>query len=318
MSVKLLRRLISIALTLGLAGAAQAACVTASTTMAFQAGSSYDVRATAIPNSSSTAGLNCSGTTLTVLGGSYARATFTSANSWKLSAGGTDSIAYQAALDSGQTKVIAQGGTYDYMNATLLALLGLGSPNNFVAPIFAKIMASPNVEAGTYTDQITVFWDYNICRGVNVALVCIGYETGQKTVTISVSLVVSKDCRIVAPNVVFGTAALASQFGAVTQAALVDCTKNATYMVAFSSGTSPTARPWRTMSNGAGSVLQYNIYRTDGTTIWDESNPLTSTTSGTGSTTATQIQTYVAKVNPAQSSPPAGTYSDNVSVIITF
>jgi spore coat protein U-like protein len=88
--------------------------------------------------------------------------------------------------------------------------------------------------------------------------------------------------------------------------------------VAFTNGNSGAARPWRAMSDGNGHTLQYNIYQTDGTTIWDQTNPVTSTQTGTGSLTPSQMQSYVAKVNPAQATPPAGTYTDNVSVVISF
>jgi spore coat protein U-like protein len=39
---------------------------------------------------------------------------------------------------------------------------------------------------------------------------------------------------------------------------------------------------------------------------------------GSGSTTPSQVQSYVAKVNPGQATPPAGTYTDTVNVIISF
>jgi spore coat protein U-like protein len=158
-----------------------------------------------------------------------------------------------------------------------------------------------------------------VCNGLNLAgIACAGFDQGTATTTVTITLVVGADCKINAPDVVFGTAALASQFSAVSQAVLVDCTVGSSYKVSFSSGANGSSRPWRTMSDGAGHTLQYNIYRTDGTTIWDETNPLTSSTVGTGSTTPSQMQSYVAKINAAQITPPAGTYTDNVNVIISF
>ena len=147
--------------------------------------------------------------------------------------------------------------------------------------------------------------------------ICIFQETGSETATVTVTLVVTQDCRIVAPPVAFGSAPLAGSFASVSQAVAVDCTKGTAYKVAFTTGSGGASRPWREMNDGAGRKLQYNLYRPDGTTIWDESNPLVASTAGTGATTPAQFYPYVARINPAQSV-PAGAYSDVVSVVVTF
>ena len=129
------------------------------------------------------------------------------------------------------------------MNPTLVSLLGLFSNNAFSAPLTGKITGTPNVAAGTYTDTLTVQWNYYVCNGVQIGPICVFYETGTTSVTVNVKLVVSQDCRISAPNVAFGSVALASQFNSVSQAVLVDCTKDSSYTIAFSSGNGGSARP---------------------------------------------------------------------------
>lgn len=310
-------RLLAFLLMLVGAGAAHAGCTTGSTTMTFTPSSSYDVQAGTIAQVSGSAGLTCTGSTLSLLGSSYAKATVTSANGFRLASGGGDTLPYQASADAAGTQAFTQGKTIDYTNSSLVALLG-GNAGNFTASLFTKLTAAPNVAAGTYSDTLTVNWDYKICSGIQIAGVCVGYEQATVVTTVTITLVVGKDCRISAPNVSFGTAALVSQFTPVSQAVLVDCTKGSTYFVSFSNGSAGSARPWRAMKNSAGDSLQYNIYRSDGATIWDESNKLAGTAAGTGGTTPTQIQSYVAKVNPSQPTPPVGSYADTVSVIITF
>lgn len=318
MRLKRLSLLIAVLASFGFARAAQAGCTTAASAVTFVASSSYDVRGSAVPNTSGAAGLSCTGTLLSLLGGGYARATVTTDNGYTLK-NGANAIAYQLAADPGFTQTFSAGApTIDFMNASLLSLLGINNMNNFNATFYARLVAAPNIPDGTYTDTIHVNWNYYICNGVQVAGVCVLYETGNKNVDVTISLTVNKDCKINAPNVSFGTAALASQFGQVSQAVQVDCTKNATYKVSFTSGNSGASRPWRAMSDGNGHTLQYNIYQSDGTTIWDQTNPVTSAQVGTGATTPAQMQSYVAKVNTAQTTPPAGTYTDNVSVVISF
>ncbi|USI71596.1 Csu type fimbrial protein [Sphingomonas morindae] len=318
----MIRLLCALLLALGTAGVADATCLVSSPSLAFAAGSTYDVKASAVANISGKAGLACTGSVLNVLGTSYARATMTSLNGFALKSASGGSIPFQVAADQNFSYPFTQGGTIDYYNSTLLSVLNIVNPNSFVPPLSARITGAPNIPAGTYTDTLTIQWSWKVCNGVDVSgVVCVAYETGTGTTTIQVVLVLSADCRINAPSVSFGTAPLASQFQPVAQAVLVDCSTGSSYKVSFSSGSNGSARPWRTMTDGAGHVLQYNIYRTDGATIWDESNPLPSSANngvGSGSTTPNQMQSYVAKVNSAQSTPPAGTYTDTVNVIISF
>lgn len=318
MRLTLFRLCLTLAALLIGGGVANAGCTTSSASLTFAQSSSYAVQGGAAPQVSGAAGINCTGALISVLGGSYARATTTSANGFALKTAGGDSIPYQLSADSGGTVVFTQGGTVDYLNASLLTLLGIGSLNGFNPPIYARLTGTPNIPAGVYTDTVTVYWDYKVCNGIQIGPVCVLYETGQVSRTLTITLVVEKDCRISAPDIAFGSAAMVSQFASVSQAVLVDCTKNAAYNVAFSTGLSGAARPWRAMSNGSGDLLQYNIYRTDGITIWDETNPLASVLAGTGSTTPSQLQSYVAKINPAQTTPPPGAYTDTVSVVISF
>jgi len=300
------------------ASPAYAGCSTSSSQLVFATSTSYDVRTAAVAQVAGSAGLSCTGSTLSLLGGSTAKATVTSANGFKLVAGGSDTLPYLVSADSGGTQAFTQGSTIDYMSPTLLSLLGIGSASNFNAPIYAKLVGGPNVAAGVYTDTLTVSWNYSICSGVQVGSVCVGYEANRVTTTIQVSITVSKDCRISAPSLSFGSAPLVTQFQPVTQSVLVDCTKGATYKVAFTSGRSGSARPWRTMTDGSGRSLQYNLYQSDGTTIWDESNPKPSASTGTGDTNPAQIQTYVARINSTQTTPAAGSYSDQLVVVVSF
>jgi spore coat protein U-like protein len=318
----LIRLLFVLLTACGLAGAANAVCTTSSPTLTFAAGSTYDVKSSSVSNISGSAGLACTGSFLNILGTGYANATMTSLNNFVLSDGKGNAIPFQVAADQNFTFAYTQGKTINYYNTTLLSLLNILNPNTFVPPLYAKLTAAPNIPAGTYTDVLTVQWSWKVCNGVNAAgLLCVGYEQNSGTATILVKLVVSADCRISAPNVSFGSASLASQFQPVSQAVLVDCSMGSTYKVSFSSGGNGSARPWRTMSDGNNHTLQYNIYLPDGTTIWDDTNPQASTVNngkGTGSTTPSQMQSYIAKINTTQTTPPAGTYTDTVNVVISF
>lgn len=313
------RALLAFAL-LVLAPAAQAACSLASAVTAdLGSRTSYDVRGGSVSSVLAGTSLNCSGEALlSLVTTDYATATVTSANGFVLRAAGGDTIAYRLSADHAGSYAFSQGGSINYLDPTLVGLLGVLGSNGLVPTIYAGLTSAPNVAAGTYTDTVTVRWSWQICHGIGAGGLCVLPERNTGTTVLTVTVVVTKDCRITAPAVSFGSAPLARQFTTVTQAVAVDCTKGATFSVAFTSGASGASRPWRQMKDGAGHVLRYNLYRADGTTIWDTENPLASASAGTGATTPTILQPYVARIDPGQATPVAGSYADTVSVVVTF
>lgn len=315
--MSLILRLVALLFAMIAATPANAACTISSGNAAFGTGSSYAVRQNGIAATSASAGLRCNGSVITLLGGNSARATMTSANGFMLKRGG-DSIAYTVSADPNGAYPFTQGSTIDYFNPQLLSLLTILNGSSFAPQIHARLAGGANVAAGTYTDTLTVQWAYTVCHVVNLLGVCVLGESGTGTSTIQVAITVTKDCRIDAPALSFGSAALVSQFGDVTQTLRADCTKDTTFTVSLSAGGNGSARPWRAMRDTKGNTLRYNLYRADGTTIWDESNPLVSTTPGTGALTPTIPFTYRARIDASQATPTAGTYTDIVSVVVSF
>lgn len=313
----LILRLLALLIAAIVAVPADAACTVGSGNVAFGTGSSYAIRQNGIAATSAGAGLRCSGSLITVAGGNSARATMTSANGFQLKQG-SDAIAYSVSADPNGAYPFAQGGTIDYFNPQLLSLLTILNGGSFTPQIYARLSGGANVAAGTYTDTLTIQWSYTICYGVNLSGICILGESGTGTSTFQVTITVTKDCRIDAPALSFGTAALVSQFAEVTQTLRADCTKGTAFAVALSAGGNASARPWRAMRDARGNALRYNLYRSDGSTIWDESNPLASSTPGTGALTPAIPFIYRARIDSGQATPPAGAYTDVVSVIVSF
>lgn len=317
----ILRALLLLVATIAALPAAAANCtVTAATTGNLGSQTSYTVQAGTVPMVTAPAGLTCPAALLNLLSADYARATATSAKGFKLTDASGNAIAYQLSADSTGRFTFTQGSSVNYIDPQLLTLLGIGigSGGDLSAPLYAKLTGTTNLPAGVYTDTVTLNWAWSVCRGIGALGVCVLPDNGSGTTVVTVTLVVTKDCRITAPNVSFGSAPLVAQFSAVTQSVAVACTKGATYTVSFTSGAAGNARPWRAMRDGAGNTLQYNLYRADGSTIWDESNPLAASLPGTGALSPDQTQAYVARINPTQVTPPAGSYTDTISVVVTY
>lgn len=319
-----LTRLLGLLWLLLAAQTAHAACATtASATADLGNRTSYDVRGGSVPAVATSPTLTCiGGSLLSILSTDHARATFTSTGNFRLRSAAGDTIGYKLSPDSAGNLTVSQGGSVNYLDPGFISLLGLLSATSLAPPLYATLTETPNVPAGTYTDTVTIAWSWSICRGVGLGLggvsICVLEDRGTGTSTLTVSVVVTKDCRISAPPVAFGSAPLARGFAPVTQAVAVDCTKGASFAIGFTAGTSGASRPWRQMRDGQGHSLRYNLYRPDGATIWDETNPLASVTIGSGAVTPTLLHTYVAKVDPDQATPPAGAYTDTVSVVVSF
>ncbi len=294
---------------------AQAACTVGGGTLGFGSTGSYAVQSESVAAISGPGGLYCTGTPIVLLGSNSARATVTSARNFRMGGTTGDLIPYRLSANATGTRTFTQGGTIDYFSSDLIGLLN----GSNLQPVFhAAVQGNANVAAGVYSDTLTVQWNWSMCRLVNLAGICILSETGTGIAVIDVTITVAADCRIAAPPLDFGSASLVGQFVEVSQSVMVACTKGSSYAVSMTSGGNGSARPWRSMRGPGGNVLRYNLYRSDGSTIWDESNPLVGAAPGNGSAVANQAFTYRARVDTNQPTPPAGSYSDTVSVVVSF
>ncbi|QIQ20757.1 Csu type fimbrial protein [Zophobihabitans entericus] len=271
------------------------------------------------------AGIRCGGSLLSVLAlTSYIRGTVTSTG---LLTNGTDTIPFQMFVDSSFSRPFTSGTAFNYYNSTILGLLGLtGESYNSIPMYFRTITGALNLKAGTYTGSVSVYWEWSICSAINITLLCIGtVTTDHTTVTINLTLNVTNDCVITAPDINFGIAPLASSFGTVTQTISVYCTKGTVYTVGLGNGSHALNNQRRLAYNG--NYLNYEIYQGNtGTLRWGallaerraaasaEVNPGL----GSGVNTTKQGFLYRATILSNQTTPPAGTYTDSVVVDVQF
>jgi Uncharacterized secreted protein len=303
-----------IVLLSGWSGSLWAACTASSSSTDFGSVSSFTLASTAQVVETGT-GFTCSGSALSLLStntvtgtiSSSANASGTSPQAYNSSTGSY--IPYTICGDSACSTTYSIGSSKTWSSTSLLGLLGLFNASDGSLPLYLKSTAGVNVPAGTYTDTITLNWSYSICF-VGVLGIC-AYTTGTATSTIQIQFEVTNDCAIdSAPDLDFGSASLPASFSSVSSALAIRCTLNAAYSVNLASSNA-TNGDWRQMSNGS-SLLQYQLYQADGT-AWTPSNDLSET--GTG---VAQSINYSAKVNPDQTNQPAGSYSDTVTVTVTY
>lgn len=222
-------------------------------------------------------------------------------------------IPYSICSTSGCTQTYTIGQSITWNPVTILALPGLFDATDGTLPLYMHTSAGLNVPAGTYTDTLTINWNYTVCV-IGLLGICV-YTTGSSTSTVNLTAIVTNDCTIEeAPDVSFGSAALPADFSSVASALTILCTKNAAYTVNLSSS-NPVSGDWRQMSSeidGSTHYLLYQLYQADGT-AWTPENDQSET--GTGED---QTVNYTAKVDSSQTNQPAGSYTDTVTVTVTY
>lgn len=176
---------------------------------------------------------------------------------------------------------------------------------------------SPAPAPGSYASSFAGTDAQFIYYTGSAATTCATLNAGTHLTTqanFSISATVPTQCKVSATSMAFPTASVLA--AAVNATATVSTTCNAAVPVTIAldngaTGTGPTARR---MKSGATNAITYGIYRDAGATLPWGNTAGTNTASlsgGTGTLTA------YGRV-PAQASPPPGSYSDVVNVIITY
>ncbi len=136
------------------------------------------------------------------------------------------------------------------------------------------------------------------------------------TGTLNVTASIGTTCTVGNVSIGFGTITTASAV-TTTGNLQVSCSNGLTYSLDLDPGVNPAAaNANRQLANGA-NRLGYNIYTTNTfTTVWGSamSGGTSQSFTGTGSN---QVITAYLKV-PIQTAPPAGLYTDTVTITATF
>ncbi|AXK63790.1 spore coat U domain-containing protein [Burkholderia sp. IDO3] len=314
---KLLRRVALTALLALLVPLQAHADCTAASPMpaAFGTVTSFVVKNQAQSTSSSNIGLSCSGALATFLVvGNYINGTISSANGGVLTGPTGDKITYSIFADKNYSTQLNFGQTNNWASTQFLNFIGIGG-GSVSLPLYLRTGVGANVAAGTYTDTLTINWSWHVCSGIGI-IVCIGWTDGSTSVTVPVTLTVTNDCLINAPDVNFGAAPTVASFAPVNGSLSLTCTKGMVYTVGLSPGNNAAANGRRQMASGA-NRLQYDIYGSGGGTVWKQAtNRVNSPGAADGQ--STQPFPYTARIYTDQPTPPIGTYTDSVIVDVRY
>lgn len=155
---------------------------------------------------------------------------------------------------------------------------------------------------------------------VAVLMLSAGHASAQTTATTTfgVQIVISAECRInSATDLDFGSSGVIATAVDATSAITVQCTNGTPYDIGLNEGLGTGATVDARLMTGTGSeTVTYSLYTDAGhTSVWGNTTG-NDTVAGTGNGSE-QAYTVYGQV-PAQPTPAPGTYSDTITVTVTY
>jgi spore coat protein U-like protein len=137
------------------------------------------------------------------------------------------------------------------------------------------------------------------------------------TSTFTVSITLAATCTVASPNTLdFGSNGILSANVDQTTTFTVTCSNTTPYNVGLDAGTGTGATVATRKMTSGGATVNYTLYSNAGrTTVWGNTVG-TDTVAGTGNGAAQTLTVY-GRV-PSQSTPAPGTYTDTITVTVTY
>ena len=238
-------------------------------------------------------------------------------------------INYNVYSDAARTQVIGPpptGAGYTVYTWDFMVLGGWSSPSRTL-PVYGRVPAIPvGTSAGNYQAQMggivlqyawsnsTTPADCFQTAGGGGGSANVGYSGSTATVSNSCSIAISQTT-----NLDFGTySSLATNHDSTSTISLA-CPANTSWRVGLNNGINASAAQ-RRMKSPAGNFINYELYR-DNNRIQRWGNDTTGgsdTVNGSGSSQANPTVLTVYGRTPVQAIAPAGTYTDTITVTLTY
>jgi spore coat protein U-like protein len=144
-----------------------------------------------------------------------------------------------------------------------------------------------------------------------------GAYAATETDSFGVTITIESDCKITTTNTLdFGTQGVLTAAVDATSTLGVVCTPSTAYDIGLNTGGGSGATTTTRKMTGGGATIDYQMFQDAAhTTNWGDTVS-TDTVSGTGTGTEQSFTVY-GRV-PAQTTPATGTYTDTVTVTVTF
>ncbi|WP_420793542.1 spore coat U domain-containing protein [Roseinatronobacter alkalisoli] len=138
------------------------------------------------------------------------------------------------------------------------------------------------------------------------------------TATFDVTITIQADCEVTSTQTLdFGSSGVLSTDVDATSNIEVTCTPDVAYTIGLNEGTGIDATiTERKMSGGGAETVDYGLFQDAARSVNWGNSPPTDTVGATGTGTA-QTHTVYGRV-PPQATPTAGTYTDTVTVTVSY
>ncbi|WP_339677463.1 spore coat U domain-containing protein [uncultured Zhongshania sp.] len=163
----------------------------------------------------------------------------------------------------------------------------------------------------------------NYLYGLLVAtLTWSGSLFAQTSIPFDVTITIEDSCELTTPatDMGFGTVQLLNTNYTATSTVSVTCTDDAAYDLELDQGGNDDGTTRRMADAGVTNFVSYRLYSDDGhSTLWGDGATFGSVNAGTGTGIEQDITVY-GRVESGDNAttPPAGAYSDTVTVSVTF
>ncbi|MDR3414888.1 MAG: spore coat protein U domain-containing protein [Nevskia sp.] len=245
---------------------------------------------------------------------------------------GANTLNYNLYQDSAHTTI--WGSHYSeppyplVVNMTVSSLI-LGGVTQVTVPIYGYLQSSQNTTApsGSYLQgfggsetAVSYNFSYSLFFLPGTPTPCTsGTNNSGGTFAFNSTASVVNDCLVSATTINFG-GSVGVLTGPVTANGTITatCTESDNYTIALSQGTTSGASLTdRQMAGSGGAVVHYELYTGSSyATVWGDGTSGTGTASGTGNGSG-QNYTVYGRVQ-AQTTPKPGTYSDTITVTVTY
>lgn len=230
---------------------------------------------------------------------------------------GTDTISYTLASNSAYTPSITSSGQ-NIGGPTGFNLLTLGILTSGHVDVPLHVKTNPTTiwpSAGTYTGTQTLVVDGSMCTSLSILIVCLGSMPVNATVTMNMTMVVSKSCEFIStPSLVdFGQVSFLDNVANAQLSVNLRCTNQEDYLFYVDNGNNYTGGT-RRLKSVAGQSIAYEIFQPNSTTqALNTGNPLNRLGTGMGETINLPV-----RITTGQATPVAGIYTDNVRMVIEY
>lgn len=209
-------------------------------------------------------------------------------------------------LPFGQQVNLPQGG---------LSFLGVGGSVGGSVQLFLETQAGAVPIAATYTDTITLKWEWGYCSlGMLGLCAPFAWHSGTAITTVNVSIDVRKSCAFngATATLNFGAQPLVSMFKPATANLGIYCTSLAPYKLYIGDGEN-AANGMRRMKGPGNNYIEYQLYRPGTDTVIVAGAPLSGTGQGIMQTVAIE-----GRINTRQADVPVGDYIDRPIMVIEY